>query len=127
MTDSTLRKSKIRNLKKSDDGSWMWVVQLDKNYFDYDENYAPDEYPNSKTYYTNKDGEGLWEEGHRGEMVQIKGTCQFSLRNCNSYGSAYNAIRRYFAKLDVEGTEPAYPFCSMYYVEKMMGRNFKFR
>ena len=60
-------------------------------------------------YRTNADGEGLWKEQEIGRMVyadgstgiatsmrQIVGTCQYSMAGCNSYGSAYNHIRRWF-------------------------------
>lgn len=63
-------------------------------------------------YRTNNNGEGLWKECECGRMVypdgstgiatsmrQIAGTCQYSMSGCNSYGSAYNHIRRYFEEV----------------------------
>lgn len=65
----------IRNLKKDGD-RWTWDMD-------------------GTHYKTNADGEGLFiDKGY--EVKQITGTCQYSMRGCNTCGSAYNHIRRYF-------------------------------
>lgn len=84
----------IRNLKR-DSESLKWAWDIDGAH-----------------YSTNINGEGLWKECECGRMVypdgstgiatsmrQIAGTCQYSMSGCNSYGSAYNHIRRYFEEV----------------------------
>ena len=67
-------------------------------------------------YRTNNDGEGLFIYGHTGgyeynketkkydipikEWMQIKGTCQFSLKQ-STYSGMYSAIKRYFENREV--------------------------
>lgn len=81
----------IRNLKRDSESlKWEWDID-------------------GVHYGTNNNGEGLWEEHECGVMVyadgstgramtmkQVAGTSQYNMVGCNSYGSAYNHIRRYF-------------------------------
>lgn len=114
---------RIRNLYKSEyTGRWMWNAQLDENCSYYNEDYAPDKFPNTRTYRTDEEGKGLWEEKQGGRMVQIKSTCQFSVAGCKTKSGVYSAIRRYFKKLDAEGTEP-FDQDFMQHIEQVYGYN----
>jgi len=84
----------IRNLRRDIDSlKWEWDID-------------------GVHYSTNSNGEGLWEErvcgvmayadGRRGTataMKQIAGTAQYNMNGCNSYGSAYTHIRRWFDEM----------------------------
>ena len=50
-------------------------------------------YAEWKEYHTNKEGDGLW----NGDK-QILGTCQFTVRGCQTEKAAKAKIRRYVAR-----------------------------
>lgn len=77
----------VKKLQQVDSNQWFFEIESDSGY---------DATRVVKSYRTDEEGRGLFQELVNGGFRQITGTCQFGLRGCTR-SAAYSRIKRYFS------------------------------